>query len=243
MVEEEKAGFVVQIDAAEEWIYSDEGFDAVKSKYEEKLQSLKDLGLRVTGRMEEAERRPGAITDLRAALAKLLKLTAEPSADADTDGGGAASAGGAADRSLSQKQHDALDRWLEKTLEAQSALPQTVDPVLTVQELRAKAALAEEVQVRAAALRGLRDALAKGERVGGGGGGEHARLNDEDRAALTKEAEAKGKWLADKLAGEVAKADEAGAEVALTVTAHAVKEQAEALNMTLRKVGDCTATH
>lgn len=61
----EKDGFRSQLTAAEDWLYSEEGEDATKSAYVEKLDSLKKIGDPVAFRFRETEERPRALKVIR----------------------------------------------------------------------------------------------------------------------------------------------------------------------------------
>ena len=47
---------------AEEWLYSDEGFDTTKSVYQQKLNELMAIGDKPTTRKQEANTRPQVIS-------------------------------------------------------------------------------------------------------------------------------------------------------------------------------------
>lgn len=55
---------------SEDWLYSDEGDEASKSAYVEKLDTLKNMGGPIANRYREAEERPTAIKKMRESLSK-----------------------------------------------------------------------------------------------------------------------------------------------------------------------------
>ncbi|CAN0559992.1 unnamed protein product, partial [Laminaria digitata] len=64
-VEGEEAGtFAARLTAAEDWLYSDEGFDSSKSVYTAKLKELTDLGNPVENRLYETNHRQVSLSCL-----------------------------------------------------------------------------------------------------------------------------------------------------------------------------------
>jgi heat shock protein 4 len=65
---EEKDKLLVALQQAEDWLYTEEGEDALKSAYVERLDALKVLGDPIARRYFEHENRPKAISALRDTL-------------------------------------------------------------------------------------------------------------------------------------------------------------------------------
>jgi heat shock protein 4 len=68
----DKDGFRSQLTAAEDWLYSEEGEDATKSAYVEKLDSLKKVGDPVAFRFRETEERPRALKAIRESVVDFM---------------------------------------------------------------------------------------------------------------------------------------------------------------------------
>lgn len=68
----EKEQLLSGLSAAEDWLYTEEGEDATKSQYVEKLDSLKKLGDPIVLRWRESEQRPKAAASLRESLSLFL---------------------------------------------------------------------------------------------------------------------------------------------------------------------------
>src|SRR5438132_1582702 len=66
--EEEKGKLLAALQTAEDWLYTEEGEDATKSAYVERLDGLKVLGDPISTRYFEAEGRPKAASALREVL-------------------------------------------------------------------------------------------------------------------------------------------------------------------------------
>jgi heat shock protein 4 len=64
--DQERAEMTALLGSAEEWLYSDEGFDNVKSVYSKKLGDLRNKGDPLDARALEAEQRPEAVSEIQA---------------------------------------------------------------------------------------------------------------------------------------------------------------------------------
>lgn len=64
----EKSKLLEGLQEAEDWLYSEEGEDATKSAYVQKLDALKATGDAIVHRYKEAEERPKAASQLREVL-------------------------------------------------------------------------------------------------------------------------------------------------------------------------------
>ncbi|KAI5476560.1 hypothetical protein MNV49_007507 [Pseudohyphozyma bogoriensis] len=120
---------------SEDWLYTEEGEDATKSAYVERLTALKALGDPILLRYREHEERPRASAALREVIQKYQseaaggdeKFSHIPQADLDKVVEACANA----------------EAWLGNKLYSQGEKPLDVKPVITSAEIRKKA---EEVQ-------------------------------------------------------------------------------------------------
>jgi heat shock protein 4 len=130
---EEKAAFTAKNEAMEDWLYND-GFDATKSVYSEKLAELKKLGQPMEARQAEALGRPNAINTLQANLELYQKWVNDSQADERyshiTD----------EDRQKVRALTDSISSWMYDMLDKQGALGMNQDPVLTVAAIKTKSA-------------------------------------------------------------------------------------------------------
>ncbi len=63
-----RASWLEGLQEAEDWLYTEEGEDATKSAYVQKLDALKVIGDAIVHRHKEAEERPKAASQLREVL-------------------------------------------------------------------------------------------------------------------------------------------------------------------------------
>jgi heat shock protein 4 len=63
--EQEKTELLAGLQEAEDWLYSEDGEDATKSQYVERLDKLKVMGDPIQLRWKESEDRPKAAAELR----------------------------------------------------------------------------------------------------------------------------------------------------------------------------------
>jgi len=73
MAEQDRESFRKQLTEAEDWLYSDEGFDSTKSVYAQKLADLQAVPAAAHTRKKETEGRPSATKDLLDKLETLKK--------------------------------------------------------------------------------------------------------------------------------------------------------------------------
>mgnify|MGYP005840947193 CR=1 FL=1 len=129
--EEEKMAFTTKQEAIENWLYED-GFDATKSVYADKLAELKKLGGPIESRAAEAQSRPSAVTSLQNTLEKFKQWVNESQTDEKyahiTD----------EERNKCHDKCDEVSSWLYDMLDKQGSLPQSVDPVLKTEEIQNK---------------------------------------------------------------------------------------------------------
>lgn len=114
--------------STEDWLYSEEGEEASKSMYVQKLSQLEKLGEPIVKRAVDFENRPEAETLLRNTISEYQKMIQSPLYDHIP---------------MDELQKatnicgDAL-KWLETQLTAQSQFPLYQDPVLTCSTLKAE---------------------------------------------------------------------------------------------------------
>ncbi|CCI46709.1 unnamed protein product [Albugo candida] len=139
ITEEEKAKLESSLAEAEEWLYTDEGFDSVKSVYQTKLDGLRKLSAPIEFRANESTERANATAEIQNILEDYKRMsnsTDEQYAHWSTD-----------EREKLRGTCKEAESWLFDSLAKQNELNQTQTPVLTSAAIRSKT-----VAVRAAAL-------------------------------------------------------------------------------------------
>ena len=134
---EEKENFKAKNEATENWLYED-GFDATKSTYAEKLNELKALGSPIEKRQTEAEARPTAVSVLQAEIERYKKWANESQGDEKY------SHISDEERQIVHKACDETSAWVYDLMDKQGSLALNQDPVLTVADLKSKAKLLKE---------------------------------------------------------------------------------------------------
>lgn len=136
---DERSALEDKLNVAEDWLYSDEGFDSTKSVYQAKLDELRQLTSPVEFRLSESTERSVATAELQAVLEEYKRM---------------ANAGDDAYAHWTQEEKEKLrkacidaETWLFDELAKQSELALTQSPVLTSAAIRSKV-----VAVRAVAL-------------------------------------------------------------------------------------------
>lgn len=136
---EDKAKLEDDLTEAEDWLYSDEGFDSTKSVYQTKLDGLRKLTKPVEFRLAESTERGNATSELQTVLEDYKRM---------------ANSGDAAYEHWTQEEKEKLrkacidaETWLFEELAKQGNLPATAEPVLTSASIQSKI-----VAVRAVAL-------------------------------------------------------------------------------------------
>ena len=123
----EKDTFLKELNAAEEWLYSEEGEDATKSVYVEKLASLQKFGNPIIQRYQENDARPKAAAQLREMLNTYL--TAVTSGDEKynhlTDD----------DKQKVIEKCANVEKWLNDNLAKQAEKPKNENPKITSAEI------------------------------------------------------------------------------------------------------------
>jgi len=129
--DEEKSSFSAALEAAENWLYED-GFDAVKSVYAEKLAELRKIGGPIEARHREAGSRADAIVHVQRSVEHYKSWLNESQTDDKyahiTD----------EDRQLCHSKCDEISAWIYGLLDKQASLPLSVDPAATTAEIMAK---------------------------------------------------------------------------------------------------------
>ena len=125
----EKAAFTALNEKTENWLY-EEGFDASKKVYAEKLAQLKTLGSPMEKRLAEAHGRPAAIQALQAHLEMYKNWVnnesqSNPAYAHITDD----------DRQIMHGKCDEISAWMYDMLDKQGQLAPNQDALLTVAEL------------------------------------------------------------------------------------------------------------
>jgi len=120
---DEREKLIKMLQEAEDWLYSEEGEDASKSAYVEKLDALKAVGDPIVARFREAEERPKAMAQLRATL---NDYASQATSSDDKF----------AHISESEKQKvvekcATVQKWLDDQNARQAERPKNADPVLT----------------------------------------------------------------------------------------------------------------
>ena len=122
IAEEIRQSFLTKLDAAESWLYDDEGYNASRDTFVARLQELKTVGDPVVNRYTESQNRPEAVTQLSQRLESLTRLLDTPNEKYD--------------HITPEERKPIRDliaeskAWLEKMLSAQAELALTEDPVL-----------------------------------------------------------------------------------------------------------------
>jgi heat shock protein 4 len=128
---DEKGAFVDAIEKMENWLY-EEGFDATKSVYAEKLADLKKIGDPIERRAIEGSARASTVAQLQANLEQYQKWINESQADeryshiSDED------------REKVRAMCDSTSAWMYEMLDKQGDKPLHEDPVLTVADLKSR---------------------------------------------------------------------------------------------------------
>lgn len=128
--ESEKEPYLKALGEQEDWLYSEEGEDAKKSAYVERLDALHQLGDPIHNRWRENEDRPKAASALREAINEYLS---------------AAQGGDEKYSHISEEdKQKVVDKcaneahWLDNALAKQAEMPKNVNPKITAAEMSKK---------------------------------------------------------------------------------------------------------
>lgn len=129
--EEEKQAFSSALETTENWLY-EEGFDAKKSVYAEKLNGLKKFGDPLQMRQSEAQDRPGAMNVLQRTVEKYQSWVNTSVADEQyshiTE----------EEWTKAREVCDSVTNWMYTAMDKQGSLSPCQDPVVTVAEINGK---------------------------------------------------------------------------------------------------------
>uniref|UniRef100_A0A7S2XLU1 Uncharacterized protein n=1 Tax=Attheya septentrionalis TaxID=420275 RepID=A0A7S2XLU1_9STRA len=129
--DEEKAAFTTALETNENWLYED-GFDATKSVYAEKLDSLKRLGDPMEFRQGENTKRPNAVAVLQRTVEKYKTWTNSLAGDDKFDHITEE------ERQQSHAKCDEVSSWMYDMLDKQGSLGSNVDPAVTSDQINDK---------------------------------------------------------------------------------------------------------
>lgn len=122
-----KEKFMKALNDNEEWLYTEEGEDATKSQYKERLEALKLIGDPIAHRHRESEVLPSAVDKLKESINAFLgQINA---------GDDKLSHISAEDLGRCKEEAERKKTWLEEKLGKQSARKKTEDPVVTAAEV------------------------------------------------------------------------------------------------------------
>jgi heat shock protein 4 len=127
---EEKQKLLTALSEAEDWLYTEEGEDAIKSAYVSRLDALKVLGDPITFRCKEVDERKKSTAQLRETINTYMSQatsTDEKYAHIDEK-----------DKQSVVEKVATIQKWLEDQTVRQSERPKDMDPVLTSAEIEKK---------------------------------------------------------------------------------------------------------
>ncbi|KAI0044630.1 heat shock protein 70 [Auriscalpium vulgare] len=127
---QEKEKILAELAKNEDWLYSEDGEDASKSAYVERLDAAKALGDPVTNRWREFEERPRAAAQLRETVNSYITQA--------TSGDDKLSHIDDKDKQSIVEKGATIQKWLEDQTVRQSERPKNIDPVLTAAEIEKK---------------------------------------------------------------------------------------------------------
>lgn len=127
---DEKEKLLAGLQNAEDWLYSDEGDDATKSAYVEKLNELKKIGDPIYLRWKENDERPKAAAALRETVNHWMEVV--------QSGDEKYSHISDANKEKVIEKCATNQKWLEDNLVRQSEKPKNVNPIITSKEILAR---------------------------------------------------------------------------------------------------------
>jgi heat shock protein 4 len=140
----EKESLLAGLQEAEDWLYSEEGEDATKSAYVQKLDALKGTGDPIVLRWKESEERPKAAAQLREEINTYLTMAQSGdekySHISDEDKNKVVSTSEqrwtmVADPSAQIEKCATTQQWLDDRMARQAEKPKNVNPVITSAEM------------------------------------------------------------------------------------------------------------
>lgn len=124
---DEKQKLLAALQEAEDWLYSEEGEDATKSAYVERLSRLTAIGGPISERYRETEARPKAMSELRGAINTFLsQATSGDERWAHID---------EKDKQAVIEKAATMQKWIDDSVAKQAEKPKNVNPVFTVEEV------------------------------------------------------------------------------------------------------------
>lgn len=127
---QEKESLLAILAESEEWLYTDEGEEASKSAYVERLDAAKKIGDKVSARYLESENRSAAATQLREALnTYYTQATSEDEKYSHIDQN---------EKQSVVEKVATIQKWLDDQLARQAEKPKNVDPVFTCADILKK---------------------------------------------------------------------------------------------------------
>lgn len=124
----EKEKYLALLNETEEWLYTDEGEDATKSAYVQKLEALQALGNPIQTRWRENEERPKAASALRESINTYMS--------AATGGDEKYSHISEEDKQKVIEKCANTAKWLDDMLAKQAELPKNVEPKVTSAQIQ-----------------------------------------------------------------------------------------------------------
>ncbi|PWN30375.1 putative heat shock protein Hsp88 [Jaminaea rosea] len=123
----EKEQYLAALNAEEEWLYSDEGDEATKSAYVERIEKLQKIGGPIVARFKENELRPKAASALRETLNSFLEQAQ----------GGDEKYSHISDEEKQKVIEKCANtaHWLDGKLAKQAEMPKNEDPKVTAAEM------------------------------------------------------------------------------------------------------------
>ncbi|KAF4621024.1 hypothetical protein D9613_000100 [Agrocybe pediades] len=127
---EEKSTLLAGLQAAEDWLYTEEGEEATKSAYVARLDELKKIGDPIAFRYKEVDERKKSIANLRETLNNYMsQATSSDEKYAHID---------EKDKQAVVEKVATIQKWLEDQNVRQMERPKNLDPVLTSAEIEKK---------------------------------------------------------------------------------------------------------
>jgi heat shock protein 4 len=126
----EKVALLKALQEAEDWLYSEEGEEAMKSAYVARLDALKKIGDPIAFRHKEVDERRKSIANLRETLNNYMSQatsTDEKYSHIDEK-----------EKQAVVEKVATIQKWLEDQNVRQNERPKNVDPVLTSAEIEKK---------------------------------------------------------------------------------------------------------
>lgn len=126
----EKEKLLSQLSEAEEWLYSEEGEDALKSAYVSRLDNLLVLGGPISARYNEHEKRGKVLSSLRETINLYMNQATSGEERWDHID--------SKDKEAVIEKAAVLQKWLDDNVARQAERPLNVDPVIREDEVEKK---------------------------------------------------------------------------------------------------------